>query len=264
METGLTSTPDGACLAWQAAGPEDAPPLLLLQGQANSHRWWDGLRDAFTDRFRTITLDYRGTGDSRADESSARDWSTSSFAADVVAVLDDLDCATALVYGTSMGGRVAQRLAVEHPARVRRLVLACTSPGGPHAVERSLEVRRALSQRDPQAVRQVLLELMYTPAWLAGHRESNLLGDDTMSPAARRGHLRASARHEAWDRLPEVDVPALVLHGSDDLMAPLRNGELLASRIPGAALHVVEDGRHGFFEEFADEVAPLLRDFLGD
>ena len=262
METGRTSTTGGASLAWQVEGPPDGPPLLLLPGQANSHRWWDGLREAFTHRWRTITFDYRGTGGSRADEAGALDWSTSSFAADAVAVLDDLGCADVLVYGTSMGGRVAQRLAVEHPSRVRRLVLACTSPGGPHAVERSLEVRRALSQPDPRAVRQVLMELMYTPAWLAGHDRSNLLGDPTMTTAARRGHLRVSGRHDAWDRLPEVAAPVLVLHGSEDLMAPVRNGELLASRLPDGVLHVVEGGRHGFFEEFADEVEPLVRAFL--
>nr|WP_281380992.1 alpha/beta hydrolase [Nocardioides panaciterrulae] len=235
----------------------------MLPGQANSHRWWDGLRAAFADAFRTVTFDYRGTGDTRADETDAASWTTSSFAADAVAVLDDLGYDDVLVYGTSMGGRVAQRLVVEHPARVRRLVLACTSPGGPEAVERSVEVRLSLSRRDPDAVRRALLELMYTPAWLATHDGSTLLGDPTMSAAARRGHLRASARHDAWDRLPEVGVPVLVTHGDADLMAPVRNAELLAARVPGAELQLVAGGRHGFFEEFADQVVPRVRGFLG-
>ena len=120
-------------LAIQVLGNELAPALLLLPGQANSHRWWDGLREPFADRYRTITFDYRGTGDS---PSSPGPWSTASFADDAAAVLDELGVERAAVYGTSMGGRVAQMLAINHPERVRALVLACTTPGGEHAIER--------------------------------------------------------------------------------------------------------------------------------
>ncbi|RCV47138.1 alpha/beta fold hydrolase, partial [Marinitenerispora sediminis] len=75
-------------------------------------------------------------------------YSTPLFAEDAVAVLDELGVERADVYGTSMGGRTAQWIAVRHPARVRRLVLGCTSPGGPHAVERTMAVRRSLAGPD--------------------------------------------------------------------------------------------------------------------
>jgi 3-oxoadipate enol-lactonase len=250
--------PDGARLAYQLQGPEDAPPLLLLQGQANSHSWWDGLREPFGGRHRTITFDYRGTGET---EAAPGEWTTASFAADAVAVLDHLRYERVHVYRTSMDGRIAQWLAIDHPERLSRLVLACTTPGGPHAVERGQDVRRVLAQADPHARRAALIDLMYTPAWPHGER-STLLGDPTMTPDAQRRHLRVSARHDAYDRLPQIAAPTLVLHGSDDRMAPAENAHLIADRIPGARLTITPGGRHGFFDEFAETVNRDVAAFL--
>ena len=244
-------------LAVQVLGNELAPALLLLPGQANSHRWWDGLRQPFAERYRTITFDYRGTGDSPA---SPGPWSTASFADDAAAVLDELGVERAAVYGTSMGGRVAQMLAINHPERVRALVLACTTPGGEHAIERGQDVRRLLAEPDRSKRRAALLELMYTPAWSG---ESNLLGDPTLTADAARRHLRVSAGHDAWAGLPRIAVPTLVLHGSDDRMAPVENAALLGDRIPGARVRITAGGRHGFFDEFAESVSRAVLDFLG-
>ena len=88
-------------IAIQVLGNELAPALLLLPGQANSHRWWDGLREPFADRYRTITFDYRGTGDS---EASDGEWSTASFADDAATVLDELGVERAAVYGRRWAG----------------------------------------------------------------------------------------------------------------------------------------------------------------
>ncbi|WP_306208809.1 alpha/beta fold hydrolase [Actinoplanes sp. RD1] len=241
-------------VAVQESGLADGPVLLLLAGQANSHVWWTGLREAFEDRFRVVTFDYRGTGGSRG---PVGDWSTVLFAEDAAAVLRSVTGAPAAVYGTSMGGRVAQHLAARHPHLVDRLVLACTSPGGPHARERTPEVRRRLA--DPATNARTLRELFYTDAWTG---DSHLFGDPTMTPEEGRAHLRASNRHDAWDALPLIQAPTLVLHGTEDLMVPSANAPLIAGRIPGAALHWTEGGRHGFFDEFAAELAPVLDTFL--
>ncbi|MFC7304284.1 alpha/beta fold hydrolase [Streptomyces monticola] len=251
-------TPDGVRIACQVQGA--GSPLVLLSGQANNHHWWDEVRDDFHADHTTITLDYRGTGDSDAPQTP---YSVGRFARDVVCVLDGLGIERADVYGTSMGGRVAQELAAHHPERVRALVLGCTSPGGRHGVERSDAVRRSLAQAEPAKVRQALLELMYTPAWLAGHPGPyNTVGDPAMLPHARRGHLTASNGHDAWDALPRVQAPTLVLHGSDDLLNPAANAPLLAERIPGARLHLIPGARHAYFEEFRAIASPLVLDFL--
>ncbi|MGK5683256.1 alpha/beta fold hydrolase [Actinoplanes sp. URMC 104] len=247
-------TSDGFPLAVQTSGRPGAPVLLLLAGQANSHAWWTDLRPAFEDRFRVVTFDYRGTGGSRG---PVGEWSTLGFAEDAAQVLRAFGDLPAYVYGTSMGGRVAQHLAARHPSLVRRLVLACTSPGGPHAVERPADVRRRLA--DPSGRPQALRELFYTDAWTG---ESHLFGDPTMTVEESRAHLRASNGHDAWDALPHIQAPTLVLHGTDDLMVPSANAPLLTHHIPGAVQHLHESGRHGFFDEFAADITPLIEDFL--
>ncbi len=244
-------TGDGFPLAVQVSGRAEGPVLLLLAGQANSHVWWTGLREPFEDRFRVVTFDYRGTGGSRG---PVDDWTTSWFADDAAAVIESLG-ERAIVYGTSMGGRVAQFLAARHPALVDRLILACTSPGGQQAHERTPEVRKLLLNARTRTLR----ELFYTDDW-DGH--SHLFGDSTMTAGESRAHLRASNRHDAWDVLPTIQAPTLVLHGTDDRMVPSANAPLLAKRIPGAVLHLHEGGRHGFFDEFTGDIQPVIDDFL--
>ncbi|KUF13077.1 alpha/beta fold hydrolase [Streptomyces silvensis] len=257
--------PDGTALHYELRGTGE--PLVLLSGQSNSRRWWDPVVADFAAAYTTVTVDWRGTGESERPDTDT--YSTRGFAADVLAVLDDAGIGRAHVYGTSMGGRVAQWLAADHPDRVERLVLGCTSPGAPHGVERGPKVRRALAQADPAAARRVLLELMYTPAWIAareaaGQTEFTTLGDPGMPAHARRRHLRASARHDAWDALTRIEAPTLVVHGGDDTFNPTANAALIAGRVPAARTQLVPGARHAYFEEFADVATPLVLGFLAD
>ncbi len=249
---------DGTRIAYQTGG--DGPPLLLLSGQANNHHWWEGIRADFEAAYRTVSLDYRGTGDSDKPDIP---YSTLGFAEDAIAVLDDLGIEQVAVYGTSMGGRVAQWLAARFPDRVHTLVLGCTSPGGRHAVERDAEVRKSLAQADPVAARQALLELMYTPAYLASTSGPfNTLGDPGMPAYAKRRHLYASNRHDAWEVLPDIAVPTLIVHGSEDRFNPPANAPLLGERIPSARLAWIPGARHAYFDEFRSTASPLVLEFL--
>ncbi|UWE10799.1 alpha/beta fold hydrolase [Actinacidiphila bryophytorum] len=248
---------DGTLLAYQQQG--SGRPLVLLAGQACDHTWWDRVRADFHGTRSTLTTDLRGTGASGKPDVP---YSTPGFADDVVAVLDHLGIERADVYGTSMGGRVAQWVAARHPDRVRRLVLGCTSPGGPHAVERSADVRRTLAGPDAQAA---LADMMYTPAWRAAHPGPHpTLGDPAMPAYARRLHLRASNAHDAWDALPGITAPTLVLHGEDDVLNPAANAALLAARIPGARLHLLPGARHAYFDECRPLASELVADFLDE
>jgi pimeloyl-ACP methyl ester carboxylesterase len=111
---------DGIALYYEVNGHGDEV-VVLLAGQSNNHHWWDVPRQDLDAVFRTIVFDHRGTGRSDKPESG---YATRAFAQDVVAILDDVGVARAHVYGTSMGGRVAQWLAADHPQRVGRLHLA--------------------------------------------------------------------------------------------------------------------------------------------
>lgn len=245
---------DGTKLFYSIEG--SGPPLLLIAGQANSSRWWSQVRADFAARFTTIVTDHRGTG---ASDKPDAPYSTQLFASDCVAILDDAGIDRAHVYGTSMGGRIAQWIAVSYGDRVDRLVLGCTSPGGQPAIERSATVRKSLAQIDPMKARKALEDLMYTPAYKGPF---NTLGDPNMPPHARKRHLFASAEHDAWDVLPSIIAPTLVVHGTEDIFNPTANALLITERIPGARLHLIEGARHGYFEEFRSEATPLVMDFL--
>ena len=253
---GVARAADGTRLAVQVRG--EGPALLLLPGQANNHYWWDVVREDFVADRTTITFDYRGTGSSDAPDMP---YSTRQFAQDAVAVLDYVGFASADVYGTSMGGRVATWVAVDAPRRLRRLILGCTTPGGPHSVERSRDVRMSLIATSQTA--ELLADLMYTPAYRREHPGPyHTLGDPSMTDAARRRHLRASDEHDTWDALPAIDADTLILHGTGDRLNPYANAELLAHRIPHARLHPFEGARHAYFEECRPEASDIAMGFL--
>lgn len=249
---------DGTRLYYEVNGHGDEV-LVLLAGQSNNHHWWDLPRPDFDAAYRTVVFDHRGTGRSDKPETG---YETREFASDVVAVLDDLGVARAHVYGTSMGGRVAQWLAADHPDRVRKLVLGCTSPGR-HGVERGPEIRRALAQRDRAAAHRTLVDLMYTAAYQrANPGPYATTGDPGMPAHALRGHFMASKNHDCWAALPTITAPTLVVHGGDDVFNPVANAALLAERIPNARAHVIPGARHAYFEEFRAVAGPLVLDFL--
>ncbi|HEX4420371.1 MAG TPA: alpha/beta fold hydrolase [Kofleriaceae bacterium] len=250
---------DGARLAYEVLG--DGPPLLLVAGQASDRHVWDRVRDDFAAHHRVIVFDHRGTGAS--DKPAAPPYSTRGFAADAIAVLDAAGAARAHVYGISMGGRIGQWLAIEHAARLGALVLGCTTPGNAHGVRRPREVDPALASGEPAR----MVPYLVSPAWQAAHPElladlEAAARDRPVPPHARRLHYQASEAHDAWDRLPEIAAPTLVIHGIDDQVNVAANASLLVGRIPGAELYLISGGRHAYFLEYRRVASDVVLGFL--
>ncbi|MEV6227702.1 alpha/beta fold hydrolase [Saccharopolyspora shandongensis] len=256
----FATTADQAKIYYQVRGSGE--PLVLLSGQANTHHWWDNVHADFEDDYRTIVLDYLGTGQS--DKPADAEYSVHRFAGDVIAVLDDLGIARAHVYGTSMGGKVAQWVAIDHPDRIGALVLGCTSVGGTRGLRADAEVTRSLAQPSADAAREALIDLMYTPEWVRTHPGPYVTLGGRMPHHARRGHLRASNGHDSWAELDRVTAPTLVLHGTDDIFSPAENAAILAGRIAGAELHYLEGARHAYFEEQQAESSGAVLRFLAE
>lgn len=252
--------PDGTPLYVEAIGDPLAPPLLLIGGQATDHRMWDGIREDLAQAHRVIAYDHRGMG--RSGRPLQPPYSTRGFAQDALAVLDHLGVARAQVYGFSMGGRVAQWLAIDAPGRVAALVLGATTPGDAHGARRSPAAEAAMSGRDPAA----RLPLFVSPAWLQQHPEFlAALGLDGSRPVplqVLKLHYLASQGHDAWDRLPQITAPVLLLHGSADEVNPPANSALLAARIPGARVQLIEGARHLYLWEFREQASRAVLDFL--
>ena len=235
-------------------------PILLVSGQASDRHVWDAVRDDFASHHQVIVFDHRGTGESDRPQQPA--YTTRAFARDAVAVLDHLGIRRAHAYGISMGGRVCQWLGIDHAERIGALVLGATTPGNARGVRRSPDVDAVLRGSDSAAS----LTLEVSPRWMANHPEfmARMAGIERhrVAPIARDLHYRASEAHEAWDLLPAIAAPTLVIHGSDDRVNPTANAYLLKERIPAAELYIVQGGRHGFFEEFREEASRVVLDFL--
>jgi 3-oxoadipate enol-lactonase len=264
----FVTVPDGMRLYYEEVGAGES--LLLISGNGRDHTDWNGVRDDFASRYRVIVFDHRGTGQS--DKPDAPPYSTRGFAQDAVALLDHLGIARAHVYGHSMGGMVGQWLGIEHAKRIGALVLGATAPGNligntpGHGVARPAEVE-ALSTTPPTDLQEgikAVLSAIYSPAWIADHPEiiQDTLQATPIPEYAARFHCLATKEHDAWDLLPMINAPTLVIHGSEDQRAPTANAFLLAERIPGAELFIVKGGRHGYFVEFREEASRVVNEFL--
>jgi pimeloyl-ACP methyl ester carboxylesterase len=258
---------NGARLYYEVYG--EGEPLLLIMGLGANHLGWAAQVPVYAREFEVIVFDSRGTGQS--DFSQGVDCTIPLLADDAAALLDALGVDKAHVYGISLGGMIAQEMALRHPDKVRSLILGATTPGGPHAVGADAQALRALLDQGAvvdRAVTPALLEILFSPAYLAGHlsdlREVFQRSADypRTSPEAYWAQLRAVAGHDTYDRLPDIAAPTLVLHGTDDPLLPVANGRILAERIPEAKLVLFEGARHGYYLEKQAEADAAVLDFL--
>ncbi len=137
----FAGAPDGARIYYETQGRGE--PLLLIMGRGSDHFGWGPIASDFAARWQVIVYDQRGTGQSAKPHSPP--YSLHGFAQDALAVLDDLGLARAHIYGISMGGRIAQWLGIDSPARVGALVLGCTTPGDAHGVARVASASAAMA-----------------------------------------------------------------------------------------------------------------------
>ncbi len=254
----FATTPDNIPLYYEVVGRGE--PLLLVAGRNSDHHLWNLVRRDFAKRHQVIVYDQRGTGQS--DKPQQPPYSTPLFARDALTILDHLHIPRAHAYGVSMGGAVCQWLGIDHAARFGALVLACATAGRSHGVAASPETRAIISGKDGAQA----LDLMFSRhigvnqlRFFYSMREPN---QHPMPAYAEEFHARASLEHDAWELLPGMTTPTLVIQGSDDPVCPSANAHLLAERIPGAELRLFDKGRHMFFVEFRQQVNTLILDFL--
>lgn len=244
----MTVEVDGARLYVEVAG--GGPPLLSIAGSGSVLTEESGpAASPLSRHFTVAAYDHRGLGRSVSQD---RALTMADFADDAFAVADALQWQEFAVFGPSFGGMVAQHMAVSRPERIDRLVLCCTSSGGPggssyplHERPEPLQVMR-LSDTRPETWPQMT-------AFFTG-------GDAPNEPGYQR-QLQARAAHDVWEQLPSVTARTLVASGRYDAIAPPENGAAIASRIPGARYEVFEGG-HPFVYQDA-RAWPVLLDFLG-
>jgi len=265
-------TVNGARLYYEVHGPterhpDDAPTLVFISGLGGHIAEVPHLVDVYRRPFRFLGFDGRGCGRSEATDG---EYTIAGYADDAAALLEALGIASAFIYGSSMGGMVAQELAIRHPQRVQGLILGCTTAGAIRGQPPSPETVQALIRNQTLTGDEALeagWALGYSRAYIDANRDAMYARARAAARYAtpRESYMKqvlAAARHDTYDRLARIACPTLVLHGSEDLMMPLRNGALLAAGIPGAQLRVLHGAGHGYNLEAQAEADAAVIDFV--
>lgn len=239
--------------------------LLLISGLGRDRRMWDAQVPALSEALRVVTFDNRGVGESPRPPGP---YTAAQMADDAFELLDRLGVERAAVAGASLGGLIAQEMALSRPERVSRLALLCTHPGQPLVVPMARETLAAIVP-DPAAdpVERLLgaMRLAYGPRYWAANAEAlaqaaRLRAGSLPSPEAWWAQAAAGASFGWGGR--RLRVPTLVLTGDADLIVPARNSRTLCGLIPGAELRVFPGGGHYFFLETPGPVNRALAEFL--
>lgn len=246
------------------------PPLLMICGFRRSRVIWaEPFLAALEPHFRMILFDNRGTGDS---DKPAEGYTIEAFADDAAGLLAALNIPRAHVFGFSMGGMIAQRVATRHPDAVHGLALGGTHAGkGSTPAERRIwELLRLLpnEQMDAREVARRQEEAYFVDAFRAANRPllDALFETVNRSPTpdfAVKGHLAAIDAFDGSGDLGHIRAPTLVITGAEDRLIPAENARRLAAGIAGAELVVLPDAAHFFWTEKPGETAQALIDFFG-
>jgi pimeloyl-ACP methyl ester carboxylesterase len=267
---------NGVDLCVETFGDPADPAILLIMGAGASMDWW---QDDFCTRLaagprRVIRYDHRDTGQSISYPPGEPGYTGDDLVADAAALLGVLGVGRAHVVGQSMGGALAQVLALDHPECVASLTLVATSPAGPEPDLPPMagEAQAALAAiAEPDwSDRAAVIEYL-TEQWRAvASRSRPFDAEGTRALSARvvdrTTNMESSAKNayaaeasDRWrDRLGGLDVPTLVVHGTEDPVFPLGHGQALAREIPGAELLTLEGGGHELARRDWDVVVPAI------
>jgi 3-oxoadipate enol-lactonase len=263
---------DGTRIAYDVVGGSpEGPAVLLVMGLALRGAIWAETRDALVAAgYRTVTMDNRGVGRS---EVATGGFTTATMADDAIAVLDDASVTRAHVVGVSLGGMIAQQLALRHAGRVRGLVLQSTTAGMPRVdfipftgpFRAAGMVRARLSgdaDRRARAALRLLTTRRYARTADLSDPRLRVYLDAMAAGVSRVGYVaqvRAASRHRAWRLLAGIRAPTLVQHGAEDHVVRAAAGRAIARRIPGARLEIYADAGHLLALQRPDSVDAVVR-----
>jgi 3-oxoadipate enol-lactonase len=246
------------------------PPLALIIGyRLHGGAWPEVFVDKLSEQFSVLTFDARGTG--RSDKPGSG-YDLHVIATDVLGLLDHLGWPKAHILGFSMGGAIAQELAIRHPDRVERLVLFATFPGGLYGVRASWPILRRLFELDglsPEEAARQVWPVTYAPGYLSANAkaiEAQMRREIAYPtpPHAARAQREAIQAFSTTFRLEQIRAETLVATGADDILVPPENSLRLAHRIPNAKLTTIPSLGHRAIWEAPEETARFITDFLSD
>jgi pimeloyl-ACP methyl ester carboxylesterase len=256
-------------IEYEALGDADSRPLLLVNGFTSQMiRWPEGLCRQLTARgFYVVAFDNRDVGLSTKTPQGAPDYTLSDMAADGLAVLDALAIDRAHVVGMSMGGMIAQVMAIEHPGRVASLCSIMSTTGDPSVGGASDEAMTALRTPPPRERAGYIEHAVASARLVSGTRFDEAAARDLAAASYDRcfhpeGALRQMAAIVAapdrTESLRRLDVPTLVVHGRLDPLIRLDGGEATAAAVPGSELVVFDEMGHDLPESVWPQLVARL------
>ncbi len=256
---------NGVELAYELRGGGD--PMVMIHGAQGDQSMFSGLAAAFAGDYRVVTFDQRGSGLSAKPDMP---YSIAIFADDTAALMDHLSMSSAHIVGVSMGGMIAQEFALRHPRKVRSLVLGCTTPGGPNAIRAGGDALPNAYSTKPMTAEErgkALAEAAFSKSYLAKHPEviNNMIEARRARPIDTVGfahRMKAAGAHNTYDRLTEIRCPTLVITGKDDALIAWENSRIIAERIPGAELVLLEPAGHCFWMEQPEKTRDAIARFI--
>jgi pimeloyl-ACP methyl ester carboxylesterase len=239
----------------------------MIHGAQGDQTMFTELAAACARQFRVLTFDQRGSGVS---DKPHMDYSIALLADDSAALMDQVGFSAAHVVGVSMGGMIAQELALRHPHKVRSLILGCTTPGGATAIRIGGSAFTAAYSTRPISAEErgrALAEAAFTKGYIERHPEIipamiEARRRRPLDPVALEQRMKAALAHDTHDRLAQITCPTLVITGRDDALIAWQNSQILAERIPGARQVILEPAGHCFWLEQPEQSCEAMLRFL--
>ncbi|OLS13036.1 MAG: putative hydrolase or acyltransferase of alpha /beta superfamily [Promethearchaeota archaeon CR_4] len=245
-------------------------PLLLIAGLGADHTSWDdNLIRELASNFQTILIDNRGAGGTDNPEGS---FTINYFAADAASLLNKLGISRAYVLGHSMGGYIAQQLAIDHPEMVAKLILCSTTCGAKHSIagpEHATQgvLDRAYGRLTDDQIIEMRVKHNFTEEFQRANPDAiqrfrRMAAKNMVPPEVYGRQLKAMVEFDSFPYLQNLRMPTLVLHGKKDTSPLPENAEILAKNIPGAKLAYFNESAHALYTPEPEDFIKILLDFL--
>jgi len=247
----------------------EGEPFILIMGLGGDHFRWFRILPLLSENFKIVTFDNRGVG--KTDKPDIP-YTMEIMSHDIAGLMDAVGIEKAHVFGISLGGMIAQNFALLHPHKIISLMLGCTFCGGKHTVSSGSNGPGVL---DPSLIETMLpeeravemLPALYSQDFIDNNQDFvdiqiEYAKNNPPDPVGYRRQLGAAGTHDTYDRLPEIKLPTMVIAGSADVLIPVENSRIIASRIPDSELVILEGMGHGFYTEANEETARILTYFM--
>ena len=261
-----TAKANGIEIFYEVTG--NGPPLTMIMGLGCSSRQWQWMVPLLAESFRVITFDNRGVGRT---EKPDMEYTTDLFADDIAALLNALNIDRTHIFGTSVGGMIAQKFALNYPEVVDRLVLGCTMPNFFHLPPATEDSERLQETQivPPEESVDIMMRLFLSEKFFTESTELTAqLKEVMLTEKLEQGEeafllqLGAAMSHDTLEQVKNITAPTLVITGDLDPMAPVENARFLAKQIPDSTLVEIPGVRHAFWVERFEESCDIIIKFL--